>query len=170
MRSKRHESVRILYGFGLYQQLPPVFCADRFGSGKMTVVSFSLLTAGSAALASNILTASMYVPYVVTIVCASLGIFARRGFLLRHHGRGASATGVHGQCSRPRFCDWLYPRRVHGTSDGIFAGWCTWSNWPSSCLSRGHGILGSWPHGKLLFHQTIDFRSTENELQITVAR
>jgi nitrate/nitrite transporter NarK len=55
------------------------FLADRFGSGKMTVVSFALLTAGSAALASNILTASMYVPYVVTIVCASLGIFALRG-------------------------------------------------------------------------------------------
>ena len=55
------------------------FLADRFGSGKMTVVSFALLTAGSAVLASNTLTASMYVPYVVTIVCASLGIFALRG-------------------------------------------------------------------------------------------
>ena len=55
------------------------FLADRFGSGKMTVVSFALLTAGSAALASDILTASMYVPYIVTMVCASLGIFALRG-------------------------------------------------------------------------------------------
>ena len=45
----------------------------------MTVVSFAFLTAGSAVLASSFLTASMYVPYVVTIVCASLGIFALRG-------------------------------------------------------------------------------------------
>lgn len=55
------------------------FLADRFGSGKMTVVSFIIVTAGSAALASNYLTESMYVPYVVTIVCASIGIFALRG-------------------------------------------------------------------------------------------
>ncbi len=55
------------------------FLADRFGCGKMMVVSFALLTAGSATLASSILTASMYVPYIVTIVCASLGIFALRG-------------------------------------------------------------------------------------------
>jgi nitrate/nitrite transporter NarK len=55
------------------------FLADRFGSGKMTIVSFALLTAGSAALASDILTASMYVPYIATMVCASLGIFALRG-------------------------------------------------------------------------------------------
>ena len=55
------------------------FLADRFGSGKMTVVSFALLTAGSTALASNYLTATMYVPYIATIICASLGIFALRG-------------------------------------------------------------------------------------------
>ncbi len=55
------------------------FLADRFGSGKMTVVSFFLLGAGSAALGANILTPSSYVPYIATIVCASLGIFALRG-------------------------------------------------------------------------------------------
>jgi MFS family permease len=55
------------------------FLADRFGAGKMTVISFVLLIAGSSVLASSILTASMYVPYIVTIVCASLGIFALRG-------------------------------------------------------------------------------------------
>ena len=55
------------------------FLADRFGSGKMTVVSFFLLAAGSAALGANILTPSSYVPYIATIVCASLGIFALRG-------------------------------------------------------------------------------------------
>ena len=55
------------------------FLADRFGSGRMTVVSFFLLAAGSAALGANILTPSSYVPYIATIVCASLGIFALRG-------------------------------------------------------------------------------------------
>ena len=55
------------------------FLADRFGSGRMTVVSFCLLAAGSAALGANVLTPSMYVHYIVTIVCASLGIFALRG-------------------------------------------------------------------------------------------
>jgi sugar phosphate permease len=55
------------------------FLADRFGAGNMTVVSFLLLIIGSAVLASEILTASMVVPYVITIVCASLGIFALRG-------------------------------------------------------------------------------------------
>lgn len=55
------------------------FLADRFGAGKMTAVSFGLLVAGSAILASNVLSASMYVPYILTIVCASLGIFALRG-------------------------------------------------------------------------------------------
>lgn len=55
------------------------FLADRFGSGRMTVVSFLLLAAGSAALGANILTPTTYVPYIITIVCASLGIFALRG-------------------------------------------------------------------------------------------
>ena len=55
------------------------FLADRFGCGKMLVVSFVLLTAGSAVLASDLQIASMYVPYIATIVCASLGIFALRG-------------------------------------------------------------------------------------------
>lgn len=54
------------------------FLADRFGSGKMMVVSFVLLAAGSATLASNLMTASMYTPYIATVVCASLGIFALR--------------------------------------------------------------------------------------------
>ena len=55
------------------------FLADRFGSGRMTVVSFLLLAAGSAALGANILTPTTYVLYIITIVCASLGIFALRG-------------------------------------------------------------------------------------------
>ncbi len=55
------------------------FLADRFGAGKMTAVSFALLIAGSSVLATSVLSASMYVPYILTIVCASLGIFALRG-------------------------------------------------------------------------------------------
>ena len=55
------------------------FLADRFGAGKMTAFSFVLLVAGSSVLASNLLSASMYIPYILTIVCASLGIFALRG-------------------------------------------------------------------------------------------
>ncbi|MDC0936971.1 MFS transporter [Pirellulales bacterium] len=55
------------------------FLADRFGAGNLTLVSFALLIVGSAILASETLSASMYVPYIVTIVCASLGIFALRG-------------------------------------------------------------------------------------------
>ena len=55
------------------------FLADRFGCGKMMVVSFALLAAGSAVLASQVLTASTYVAYIATIIGASLGIFALRG-------------------------------------------------------------------------------------------
>lgn len=55
------------------------FLADRFGAGKMTVISFLLLTAGSAALATEMLTASMYVLFVASMICASVGIFALRG-------------------------------------------------------------------------------------------
>lgn len=55
------------------------FLADRFGCGNMMVVSFALLTVGSATLASGLLIESMVVPYIATIVCASLGIFALRG-------------------------------------------------------------------------------------------
>jgi sugar phosphate permease len=55
------------------------FLADRFTAGIMTAISFVLLLAGSALLATDVLSASMVVPYILTIVCASLGIFALRG-------------------------------------------------------------------------------------------
>ena len=65
------------------------FLADRFSAGKMTVISFVLLIAGSAVLASNALTSTMYVPYILTIICASLGIFALRGlyFAIMEEGK-----------------------------------------------------------------------------------
>ena len=65
------------------------YLADRFGAGNMTVVSFVLLLIGSGVLASEVLAESMYVPYVVTIICASLGIFALRGlyFAIMQEGR-----------------------------------------------------------------------------------
>ena len=59
------------------------FLADRFGAGNMTVVSFVLLIVGIALLASEALAESMYVPYVVTIVCASLAEPPRQRFLGR---------------------------------------------------------------------------------------
>ncbi len=53
--------------------------ADRFGTSRMMLVSFLLMIAGSAVLATPAMTASMYVPFVLTVVCASLGICALRG-------------------------------------------------------------------------------------------
>ncbi len=53
--------------------------ADRIGVSRMTIVSFLLMVGGSAVLATPAMTASMYVPYVMTVACASLGICALRG-------------------------------------------------------------------------------------------
>ena len=53
--------------------------ADRFGVSKMTIVSFLIVITGSVVLATPTMTASMYVPYVVTVASASLGICALRG-------------------------------------------------------------------------------------------
>ncbi len=55
------------------------FLADRFSVTKITIASFLLLIAGSAVLATPTMTGSMYVPYMLTVVCASLGICALRG-------------------------------------------------------------------------------------------
>lgn len=53
--------------------------ADRLSSGLMTMVSFVLVMAGSVVLASGVLTSGMVWPFLLTIVTASLGIFALRG-------------------------------------------------------------------------------------------
>lgn len=65
------------------------FLADRFGGSNMMVASFALLAVGSSALAAGIFSATMYVPFLMTIVCASLGIFALRGlyFAIMQEGR-----------------------------------------------------------------------------------
>ncbi|MGB5248052.1 MAG: MFS transporter [Gammaproteobacteria bacterium] len=55
------------------------FIADRFGSARMTLLSFVLLTAGSLMLASGLIQTGMTIPFLLTIVTASLGIFALRG-------------------------------------------------------------------------------------------
>lgn len=65
------------------------FLADRFGGSNMMVASFALLAVGSSALAAGIFSSTMYVPFLMTIVCASLGIFALRGlyFAIMQEGR-----------------------------------------------------------------------------------
>ena len=55
------------------------FLADRVGASRMTIVSFALLLLGSLGLASGLLNETTVWLYFVTIVCASLGIFALRG-------------------------------------------------------------------------------------------
>ena len=55
------------------------FIADRLGSAKMTVLSFALLAAGSLMLASGFIKTGMTIPFLLTIITASLGIFALRG-------------------------------------------------------------------------------------------
>lgn len=55
------------------------FLADRVGASMMTLVSFAFVLLGSLGLASGILAGSMVWPFLLTLVCASLGIFALRG-------------------------------------------------------------------------------------------
>lgn len=55
------------------------YLADRISAGIMTVLSFTLLATGSFFLASGIVYEGMVMVFLITIVCASLGIFALRG-------------------------------------------------------------------------------------------
>jgi len=55
------------------------YLADRVGAGKMTMASFMLLLLGSLVLASGAINAGMLSFFLISIVCASLGIFALRG-------------------------------------------------------------------------------------------
>jgi sugar phosphate permease len=55
------------------------YLADRFDASRMTVVSFGLLFVGSLGLASGVLNEATVWLYFMTIICASLGIFALRG-------------------------------------------------------------------------------------------
>jgi nitrate/nitrite transporter NarK len=77
------------------------YLADRLGAGRMTVVSFTLIALGSGILASGTITVGLYALFVVTVVTASLGIFALRGlyFAIMKEGRiplayTGSAVGV----------------------------------------------------------------------------
>lgn len=53
--------------------------ADRLGAGRMTIASFALIAIGSLVLGSNIIQPAMLGLYLMTVICASLGIFALRG-------------------------------------------------------------------------------------------
>jgi len=55
------------------------YLADRTSAGLMTVVSFALLAAGSLMLAWGHIETGMLGVFLMTIICASLGIFALRG-------------------------------------------------------------------------------------------
>ena len=55
------------------------FIADRFSSTKITLLSFVLLASGSLILASGYIQTGMTVPLLLTVITASLGIFALRG-------------------------------------------------------------------------------------------
>jgi len=55
------------------------YLADRVSAGLMTVVSFVLLAAGSLVLAWGYIETGMLGVFLMTIICASLGIFALRG-------------------------------------------------------------------------------------------
>jgi MFS family permease len=55
------------------------FLADRLGAGLMTIVSFALLAVGSLVLGTGFVRTGMIAFFVMTVICASLGIFALRG-------------------------------------------------------------------------------------------
>ncbi|MFT4639168.1 MAG: putative MFS family arabinose efflux permease [Verrucomicrobiales bacterium] len=55
------------------------YLADRASAGLMTVVSFALLAVGSLVLGCDFIQAGMGGIFLMTIICASLGIFALRG-------------------------------------------------------------------------------------------
>jgi hypothetical protein len=67
----------------------------------MTIVSFALLAVGSLVLGCNIIQPGMLGIYLMTIICASLGIFALRGlsFAIMKEGKvpiafSGSAVGL----------------------------------------------------------------------------
>lgn len=55
------------------------YLADRTSAGLLTVVSFALLAGGSLVLGGDFIQAGMLGIFLMTIICASLGIFALRG-------------------------------------------------------------------------------------------
>ena len=55
------------------------YLADRTSAGLMTTMSFALLAAGSLTLGCDIIQSGMNGFYLLTIICASLGIFSLRG-------------------------------------------------------------------------------------------
>ena len=55
------------------------YLADRSSAGWMTVVSFALLAVGSLILGCDLIQSGMLGVFLLTIICASLGIFALRG-------------------------------------------------------------------------------------------
>jgi nitrate/nitrite transporter NarK len=65
------------------------FLADRFGAATMSLYSFALIAAGSIALASGAIINGALSLFLLTVGCASLGIFGLRGlyFAIMEEGR-----------------------------------------------------------------------------------
>jgi nitrate/nitrite transporter NarK len=65
------------------------FLADRLGASRMTTASFALLAGGSLVLASGMIGPGMVWIFLLTIVCATMGIFALRGlyFAIMREGK-----------------------------------------------------------------------------------
>jgi len=63
--------------------------ADRVGAGRMTLLTFLLLAAGSAGLASGLITKDATFLFLLMVVCTSLGVFALRGlyYAIMQEGR-----------------------------------------------------------------------------------
>ncbi len=55
------------------------FLADRYGSARMSLISFAAIAIASAQLASDTVASSHVTIFLLTIACSSLGVFGMRG-------------------------------------------------------------------------------------------
>jgi sugar phosphate permease len=70
--------------------------ADRVGAGRLTLLSFLFIAAGSVVLASGTIGPGMVTIFALTICTASLGIFALRGLYYAIMGEGGIPLAVTG--------------------------------------------------------------------------
>lgn len=70
--------------------------ADRVGAGRLTLLSFVFIAAGSLGLAAGTVGAGMVTMFVLIICTASLGIFALRGLYYAIMGEGGIPLAVTG--------------------------------------------------------------------------
>ncbi|MBW7895953.1 MAG: MFS transporter [Opitutaceae bacterium] len=70
--------------------------ADRLGAGRMTVASFALIAAGAGVLALGPADAGTVAVFLLSVVTASLGIFALRGLYYAIMGEGGIPLAITG--------------------------------------------------------------------------